>query len=584
MNEEDLIELSVITGWAGEPITDVIVYPSSEYFTFKGWNKEVPNAFPDESMQFYPIIGNNSSITYKAYPGMFPNIEQTDIVYIGEIGMPFSETPPTPIRTGYTFDRWSSETPSVFPEHNIEIQSLWNPGSYYITFDYDGGIADDEVSSISSVLYDEPYPIAPNPTKTFTVDFITAIDGMEIAQTSSFDCEFTGYWSLKNSSGTQYYSNSRFPLLSAFTVGDDLALYAGWINHSAPSSGNFNDISCEGYNFLGWYESRESTTRIYNYSPLTSNKTLFAKWTPKTYTIYFDYNYGKTGNVSASTSSVTYDSIAPNAPNVTTPPQYKIFFVSAATGSTVAQTKYFDRPFTGFFSDHAGGYGTGTQYYNADRSKTSEISPYTIASSITCYAGWGKAGSSGNLTALYAPTRSGYRFDGWCDDTNRTHVITGFSEINEHKTVYAKWEITATSWTISGSTFENNHYKKIAEYGTTSSKTWTWTTTIQTSELTGVPDGFKLSEIKVWLYLQSDNNKSTSNTGYFMDGRTKRSQSISSGKADQVVSEVKTISGITGTYTKNNSIQVKFDFYLYSSGGHEADFAASVQSLKFVSS
>ena len=64
--EPTIPELSVIVGLAGDPFTEEIVYPSSESITFHGWDKEIPSEFPNRNMSFYPILGNNSSIVFKA--------------------------------------------------------------------------------------------------------------------------------------------------------------------------------------------------------------------------------------------------------------------------------------------------------------------------------------------------------------------------------------------------------------------------------------------------------------------------------------------------------------------------------------
>lgn len=305
-------ELSVITGLAGDPFTEEIEFHPEPGQVFRGWTPELPTHFPVYDMKFYPIIGNNSSITFNASPGIFPN-GSSNLVYVGEISTATkfeTNPPPDPERTGYEFNGWDVDSlPEVFPENNMEIGSIWSPLTNQITFNYNGGKIGDTTSSISTLTYDAAWPAAPNITtpKRCTVSFVTAATGSTAAQTSSFNLTFNGYWSTSASGGTKYYTNTRTPTQAKFTGNSNILAYAGWSGVRAPSSGNFSySPTRDGYTFNGWYENQSRTgSKITYYSSLTANKTLYAKWTQITSKTVNITNVSKSGSHETGTGSWT---------------------------------------------------------------------------------------------------------------------------------------------------------------------------------------------------------------------------------------------------------------------------------------
>lgn len=309
--EPTIPELSVIVGLAGDPFTEEIVYPSSESTTFHGWDKEIPSEFPNRNMSFYPILGNNSSIIFKADPGQFENGKKY-LTYIGEISTETnisSDPPPDPMQTGYEFTGWDKEFPETFLPENIEINSTWKANTSNLKFDYNGGKIGSATSSSAVAVYDSPWPTAPSITtpKSYTVSFVTAGIGSTVASSSTFNCTFNGYWSSSSSSGEKYYNESRQAMTSAFRKTDkDLSAYAGWTNQRAPASGNFADLTLDGYTFGGWYSDVNRTNRVYNFNPLTSNATIYAKWTQITSSSVTNLNISKSDTKNIENSSGTW--------------------------------------------------------------------------------------------------------------------------------------------------------------------------------------------------------------------------------------------------------------------------------------
>ena len=118
--------------------------------------------------------------------------------------------------------------------------------------------------------------------------------------------------------------------------------------------GTLPTISRIGYDFVGWYTSTSGGTKIETSAKvtITSNQTLYARWTAKTYTVTFDANGG--GTPSQASKSVTYDGTYGTLP-------------------TISRTGY---TFDGWYTATSGG------------TKISDSTKVTITANQTLYAQW----------------------------------------------------------------------------------------------------------------------------------------------------------------------------------------------------
>jgi uncharacterized repeat protein (TIGR02543 family) len=190
-----------------------------------------------------------------------------------------------------------------------------------------------------------------------------------------------------------------------------------------------------GYTLAGWFTAPTGGTQITAGSTVTtaSNHTLYAQWTPNTYTVTFDAQGGSTA-VPAS-KSVTY----------------------ASTYGALATTSRTGYTFNGWFTAASG----GTQVTSA--------TPVTITANQTLFAQWtantytvtfdaqgGSAAVPATKVVTFGTTygtlattsRSGYTFLGWFTaPTGGTQVSTGSTvgTASDH-TLYAQW--AANSYTV----------------------------------------------------------------------------------------------------------------------------------------
>ena len=166
--------------------------PTRKGYTFKGWDKEIPETMPADNITVKAQWGiNQYTITFDTNGG-------SEIASITQDYGTKITAPDNPTRKGYTFKGWDKEIPETMPAENITVKAQWEINQYTITFDTNGG------SEIAPITQDYGTKItAPaNPTrkgytfkgwdkeipKTMPVENITVKAQWEINQyTITFD-------------------------------------------------------------------------------------------------------------------------------------------------------------------------------------------------------------------------------------------------------------------------------------------------------------------------------------------------------------------------------------------------------------
>ena len=125
-------EIAPITQDYGTKIT-APADPTRKGYTFKGWDKEIPETMPAENMTVkaqWEI--NQYTITFDTNGG-------SEIAPITQNYGTKITTPADPTRKGYTFKGWDKEIPKTMPAENITVKAQWEINQYTITFDTNGG-------------------------------------------------------------------------------------------------------------------------------------------------------------------------------------------------------------------------------------------------------------------------------------------------------------------------------------------------------------------------------------------------------------------------------------------------------------
>ncbi len=190
-----------------------------------------------------------------------------------------------------------------------------------------------------------------------------------------------------------------------------------------------DDLSADHYTFGGWYTDSACTNEYDFNSQVTSDLTLYAKWTADTHTVTFDTNGHGTA---PSSQTIDYGDYVTEPDN------------PSATGYT----------FGGWYTDSA---CTDAWDFTSD----------TVSGDLTLYAKWslpctvtfnsnghGTAPTSqtidyGNLvTEPDDPSATGYTFGGWYTDSDCTDSWDFSNDtVSGDLTLYAKW--TINSYTVS---------------------------------------------------------------------------------------------------------------------------------------
>lgn len=340
----------------------------------------------------------------------------------------YLSSPVSPTKQDYSFDGWYTDNTfttlwnfSTPITTNITLYTKWKSilKTFYVNFYYQGA---DGVSDTSSNITEGSYISQPiTPTKTGYV-----FGGW---YTSS---SYTTLWNFSTNKVTnnvllyaKWVANSytvTFNSSSGSTVANQIVAYGDTI--TSPTT------TRSGYTFDGWYTNSSYTTLWIFSNPITSNMTLYAKWTTiPTYTVTFNSSGG------SSVSSQTVQS-----------------------GSTI--TSPTTPTYTGY--TFGGWYITLNTAYNFSTPITSNITltaKWTAVAiptyTVTFNTGGGSTVASKTVqsgTTITSPTSSwtGYTFGGWYTTSSYTSTFNFSTQITSNITLYAKW--TAISYTVSFNT------------------------------------------------------------------------------------------------------------------------------------
>jgi uncharacterized repeat protein (TIGR02543 family) len=356
-----------------------------------------------------------------------------------------------PTRAGYTFTGWNTACDGTgtsyvggatfaMPVGGGTLCARWAPIiSYLITYFANGG------TSAPSAQAE-----AENATAT-----VSSAGSM-----SRTGYVFTGWNTAADGSGTARAVGSTFTMpssnvelhaqwsISSYTLAYDVNGGSGSVATQTDNTGavitiNLTAPTRTGYTFISWTTVADGTGTSYapgaSFTIPAANTTLYAQWNINSFTLAYDANGGS------------------NAPsNVSTP--FNTSVTTAAVGS-LTRNGY---TFTGWNSA-ANGSGTnyiaGTTTFNMPAADMTLYAQWAPASFLLTYNANGGSGAPSALGALVdtqvtrsatTPTRTGYTFAGWTENSDGTGTVfaasTTFTMPPNNLTIYAKW--TAITYTL----------------------------------------------------------------------------------------------------------------------------------------
>ena len=228
--------------------------PTREGYTFAGWDMDIPETIPAENMSFTAKwIANQYTLTFDSDGG-------SDVAAITQDYGTKIETPAAPTKTGYTFAGWDNEIPETMPAESMSFKAQWTINQYTLTFNADNGTEDVEITQDYGTKFETPA----DPTRE---GYTFAGWDMDIPETiPAEDMSFTALWSV-NSYKLVYILDGE--------------VYAEYDVEYGSEITPENDPEKTGYTFDGWTEIPETMpahdVEIYgSFSVVTAIRTILA--------------------------------------------------------------------------------------------------------------------------------------------------------------------------------------------------------------------------------------------------------------------------------------------------------------------
>ena len=351
-------EIAPITQDYGTEIT-VPADPTRKGYTFKGWDKEIPETMPAENITVkaqWEI--NQYTITFDTNGG-------SEIAPITQDYGTKITAPADPTRKGYTFKGWDKEIPETMPAENITVKAQWEINQYTITFDTNGG---NEIAPITQD-YGTEITAPDNPTrKGYTF--------------KGWDKEIPETMPAENITVKAQWGINQYTITFDTNGGSEIAPitqdYGTKI--TAPDK-----PTRKGYTFKGWDKEIPETMPA-------DNITVKAQWEINQYTITFDTNGGS--EIAPITQDYGTEITAPDNPTrkgYTFKGWDKEIPKTMPADNITVKAQWEINQYTIAFDTNGG----------------SEIAPIT--------QDYGTA-----ITAPDNPTRKGYTFKGWDKEIPKT--------------------------------------------------------------------------------------------------------------------------------------------------------------------
>ncbi|MBP3635641.1 MAG: InlB B-repeat-containing protein [Bacilli bacterium] len=364
---------------------------------------------------------------YFDYNGGVEGIKSKDVTYKNKYG-----SLPIPIKEGYTFDGWytnldynekTTNTSKVTIKGNHTLYAKFNINDYLITYDYNYMkdnlykntseksfwnldnftiMTNDETFNLENVYkftfdknstnlkYNEELKledgktytyslyIKSNKEKNLSIGFENDLTNINVNDswqryTKTFKANDYEYKSFEfNLNNDDNFDNEDTLLIYDFSISE------GNLNAKTESKRYGDELGeleipiRDGYTFDGWYTDFTFKENISNNTLVDSfDKTYYAKWIPKLYTLNINPNKGVyKGDSTSKTYTQSYDTmiklINPKA-------SYKITYdLNNTNASNNKNEDIIDRPFKGLYTDEGKLYPKDTFIFNKDLSLTAQ--------------------------------------------------------------------------------------------------------------------------------------------------------------------------------------------------------------------
>ncbi len=313
-----------------------------------------------------------------------------------------------PGRNGYTFTGWtgtglSSATKDVTiakgSTGNRTYTANWAANTYYVSFTGNGATSGS--MSNQTFTYDQAQALTANVfTRQYTVTY-NANSGSVSPASATATAAFNGWATSAN--GAKVYNNQQSVSNLTVTPGGTVDLYANWTLGSV----TLPTPTRAGHKFEGWYTDAALTKSAGSagaaYTP-TVDITLYAKWEPLA-TFAVTYEYTGTVPENAPSAPETKDYTVGDTVSVAADPTLGGYSFNGWTSTNpvvTASQNSFTMPASAVTLSGSWIVNSYTILYNSAGGSAVDSQTYNVTTDVTLAA---------------APTKDGYKFDGWALST-----------------------------------------------------------------------------------------------------------------------------------------------------------------------
>ena len=233
--------------------------PTRKGYTFKGWDKEIPETMPAENMTV------KAQWEINQYTIAFDTNGGSEIAPITQDYGTEITAPDNPTRKGYTFKGWDKEIPETMPAENITVKAQWEINQYTITFDTNGG---SEIAPITQDYGTEITAPADPTRKGYTF--------------KGWNKEIPETMPAENITVKAQWEINQYTITFDTNGGSEIAPITQDYGTEITAP---NNPTRKGYTFMGWDKEIPETMPA-------ENITVKAQWEINQYTITFDTNGG----------------------------------------------------------------------------------------------------------------------------------------------------------------------------------------------------------------------------------------------------------------------------------------------------
>ena len=253
--------------------------PSSMTVTYSGSKKQWDSITGKDELLNIPLVCNKLEATFNPDNG-----DPTVTKFIdNDKNSKFAELVPEPTKENYTFAGWYNGNEkfdfTTVPTGDVTLTAKWTANDYYVSFVTEHGAP----PTSQNVKYNGT---ASDPGKLTEEGY--TFDGWyaDAAHTTKFD--FTQPIKHNTTVYAKWTANDYY--VSFFTEhGKAPTSQNVKYNGTADDPGKLTE---EGYTFIGWYTDETYTKEFDFTKPITSNTTVYAKWTAKDYEVSFVTEHG----------------------------------------------------------------------------------------------------------------------------------------------------------------------------------------------------------------------------------------------------------------------------------------------------